>query len=238
MQRKILVIMVTRLRPLKALHCYEAWRNNSEQLPNNAGGVHSDFMLAYDDDDESYDPRNFPAAMISRMTAARVIPALNMRAMQYCDAYSSIMHFGDDQWIRTKDWDKMMLDKMDAIGGQGVLYPDDLLQREHLATAACISSEIIKALGYFGLPCVKHMYAEGAWMMVGRAIGKLVYMPNIIIEHMHYQNGKAVMDAQYQRANAMYTEDCHAATTWRQCGQAEQDLARVKNHLASIGWKG
>ena len=51
-------------------------------------------------------------------------------------------------------------------------------------------------------PGMIHLYFDNFWLDFGRAMGKITYLPDVIIEHMHPAVGKAVLDAGYQEVNA------------------------------------
>ena len=230
-KKKILVCLVTRHRPIRAVEAYDAWWKNSSHV---AGEEASDFMVAYDDDDESYHQSMFPAAIMSKMKPAHLGPALNMRALLHCNDYVAICNIGDDHLIRTKDWDKKVLAKIDEIGGHGVLYGDDMVHGQGLATAPVMTCELIKALGWMALPNCNHMYIDNAWMDIARGIGKLVYMPEIVTEHLHPSVGKATMDAMYEKANTQYPHDHAGICEWRSTGGMAFDIEKVKRHLAGL----
>lgn len=234
-RRKILVCLVTRHRPERAIEAWKAWCQNSAiEAGSDYQRTFSDFMVAYDDDDVCYHQSMFPGAIMSKMRPAHLGPALNMRANLHSNDYIAICNIGDDHLIRTKNWDKLMIEKLESIGGHGVLYGNDLVHGEGLATAPVMSCELIKALGWMALPNCNHMYIDNAWMEIGRGIGKLVYMPEIVMEHMHPSVGKAEMDEMYSIANKQYDADHAGICAWKKTHSMQHDIERVKKHLAAL----
>lgn len=137
---------------------------------------------------------------------SRIGPILNGYAPQAAEDFDVIGFMGDDHLPGTERWDM-------AIAGAStpwtVVYGNDLLQGERLATAVFIGSGIIRTLGYFVPPGLKHLYFEHPWMAWGRALGTLRYLPDVVIEHLHFINGKAPADALYAEVNSgeMYAHD-------------------------------
>ena len=110
----------------------------------------------------------------------------------------------------------MMIDKIEQEGGLGIAYGNDLLQGDKLPTAAVLSANIIKVMGYIMPPELTHLRIDVAWRKLGVSIGKLFYMPEIIIEHLHPSANKAEWDEGYVRVNSeeMKLHDNKNYNTW------------------------
>lgn len=108
-------------------------------------------------------------------------------------------NMGDDHLPRTKDWDLRIIE---ALWGQsGVAYGDDLLQGENLPTAAFLTADLVRLLGFYAPPTLTHLMIDVFWLHLGRATF-LVYLPDVIIEHMHPANGKGEFDDGYAEWNS------------------------------------
>ena len=94
-----------------------------------------------------------------------------------------------------------MIDKIEKEGGQAIVYGNDLHQKEALATIPLIPASLINIVGYFAPPTLNHLHVDSVWDAIGRGIGKLFYMPEIIIEHLHPDAGKAERDETYIEVN-------------------------------------
>ena len=90
----------------------------------------------------------------------------------------------------------------------GLVYGNDLLQGEHLATAVGMTGNIVKALGGMTPPNMINLYLDNFWMKLGNDLGALRYLPNVVIEHLHPIAGKAEWDEGYRAVNA---EDVYSA---------------------------
>lgn len=136
---------------------------------------------------------------------------LNLIAKKYSDAYDYIAFMGDDHRIRTSEWDVRLVEAIKGVQ-YGIAYGNDLLQGENLPTAVLLNSSIVRKLGFMAPVQMKHLYLDNFWRDMGKAIDSLRYLDDVVIEHMHYLNGKAVEDAGYQEVNstAIATHDYNA----------------------------
>ena len=116
-------------------------------------------------------------------------------------AYGSI---GDDHVPRTVGWDYQILE---ALQTNHVVYPDDGFAHEFLATAFFVRGSIPRALGYVVPPSIQHMYADHFVMELGRGLGSLQYLPDVLVEHMHYLAHKSPQDALYDESEALMDKD-------------------------------
>ena len=194
---EVLLIVPTRSRPDKSLEFYDSFIENSSI---------TDLLYALDDDDCEY-PR-IDGVMYEVNPRMGMNGTLNYVATKYADQYDYIAFMGDDHRIRTKDWDK---DLVESISGfeNGVAYGNDLLQGSKLPTAVLMDARIVRKLGYMAPPKQRHLYLDDFWKTLGTALDTLRYNPGVIIEHLHFTNGKADSDALYQEVNApaLYEKD-------------------------------
>lgn len=113
---------------------------------------------------------------------------------------SMVAVLNDDHLPRSKGWHHALATALSGVG-TGIVYGDDLLRGEALCTAWAMTTDIIRATGRI-VPClVSHLFADNAVMALGRAADVLTYWPNVVIEHVHYTNGKAEKDEGYERVN-------------------------------------
>lgn len=131
----------------------------------------------------------------------------------------------DDNRFRTEGWD-VHIDQ--ALSKPGIAYGNDLYQGAGLPTSWFVSAEIVKALGWFALPTSDHMYLDNAWKTLGERLERLVYLPDVVIEHMHPVVGKGVWDETYSLSNTneRLTKDREAFENWVQKG-IDQDVRKV-----------
>ena len=107
---------------------------------------------------------------------------------------------GDDHRPRTVGWDKALAKVIDM--GADVAYGDDLFRGKNLATAGVIAGRIVRAFDGMAPDVLQHLYIDNFWMQVASDLKSLYYCSDVIIEHLHYINGKAPMDELYAAINA------------------------------------
>jgi len=193
-----LVILPTRSRPDSAAETVALLKENS---------VISDICVAIDEDQSELYPR-IDGVIYEVNPRLRMNGTLNLVANKYADKYETIYFLGDDHKPRTHGWDESLYEPIKARG-YGLAYGNDLLQKQNLATAVMMSTNIIRAIGYMAPPKLVHLYMDNFWMNLGQALQCINYKGDVIVEHMHYMAGKAAADEQYLDVNSdeMYKKD-------------------------------
>lgn len=203
----LLVIVPSRGRPHNIADLYVAW---SETTHRDAR-----LLVAVDADDpelpEYQRVCSLTGVELEVGPRLRLTGTLNKLATERAPHYRAIAFMGDDHRPRTVGWDSHITQTLDRLG-TGIVYGNDLLQGEKMATAVAMTSDIVSTLGYMAPPQMVHLCLDLVWVKWGRAIDRLVYLPETVIEHMHPAVGKAVSDAGYQEANSPeQTASDHAA---------------------------
>lgn len=138
----------------------------------------------------------------------------------------------DDHRFRTQGWDRQITKVLS--GTTGVAYGNDLLMGEWLPTAVFLSGNIPQALGWFALPDCKHMYLDNSWKDIGHGLNSLHYLPNVVIEHLHYSAGKSPIDDSYVRTYGHMELDKVAYERWRKDGGYAADIERINLYLRRL----
>lgn len=193
---RMLTIVPTRGRNDNAMRLFDAI---------NATADFTELIFAIDEDDvATYSDLIHATAGVNNVKvviAARMgmNGTLNHWATWMASDYDFICFMGDDHLPRTAGWDTKLAE---SIGSDaGIAYGNDLLQGENLPTAVVMSSVIIRALGFMSPPALKHLFLDNFWLAMGHALGNVNYLPDVIIEHLHYINGKADHDERYAAVN-------------------------------------
>lgn len=195
---RMLVIVPTRGRPENVVRL--------EQAIKDTRTTRADFLYVVDHDDPKAE--EYVRMGLNRLIVIherlRLGGTLNWAARKYADLYDAIGFMGDDHLPRTPFWDLRVLDALDVETGQAprVVYGNDLLQGANLPTAVFMHSRIIQALGYMVPPGMIHLYLDNFWKELGQSLNGLVYLPDVVIEHMHPVAGKADWDDRYAEVNA------------------------------------
>lgn len=224
---RMLVIVPTRGRPENVARL--------EQAIKDTDTTRADFLYVVDHDDP--EAGEYARMGLNRLTIIhdrlRLGGTLNWAARKYADLYDAIGFMGDDHLPRTEHWDLRILDALD-VGTHGrtprVVYGNDLLQGENLPTAVFLHSRIVTALGYMVPPGMVHLYLDNFWRELGQSLNGLVYLPDVVIEHMHPAAGKADWDDRYAEVNApaVDTSDKAKFLEYRDSGLFASALERVR----------
>lgn len=190
----------------------------------------AELLLITDDDDNSYvglNHKDYPQTTRPRMT---LTGKLNAVATEKAPHYKAIMFVGDDHVFLTKGWDTIMMAELEAMGGTGILYPDDK-RRNDVPEIWLTSADIIQALGHFAEPTCKHYYLDNTWADIGRHAGCLKLCADVVVEHRHYSTRNGYQyDELYQQTERLGSEDAQAYQAWRH-EKMDTDVAKVQKLL-------
>lgn len=134
----------------------------------------------------------------------------------------------DDFVYLTVVWDVKLMGNIEQNGGWGIAYGDDRIMGDVLPTTPVISGNIVRALGYLQLPSLKHLYGDRVWRALGRAIGRLYYDGNVIIQHEHPLDKKTPEDEMFKYTNSqqMYQMDQQSFNRWMKT-QVKSDISKI-----------
>lgn len=169
--------------------------------------------------------------VVTTVLGGYMAAALNEAAMTAVGdpAVDAVGFMGDDHRPRTGGWDTAYLGTLAEMGGAGIVYGDDGLQSEALPTQCAMSASIVRTLGWMCPPTLRHLWIDNFWLDLGRTAGCLRYLPDIVVEHMHPYNGKAEMDAGYERVNSTEMIDADRAAYERYAAEClARDAERVR----------
>ena len=234
----LLVIVPTRGRPESVAKVVECWTATNAWAHANLTFVadtddpkFADYQQAFDEVELPSRDERGPVRLVGADRWRPLVPKLNLAATTWAGDYFAVAFAGDDHRPRSNDWPRVMLDALREMG-TGVVYGDDLLQRERLCTAWAMTSDIVHALGRMVPANVDHMYCDNSVMELARAAGCLRYLPDVVIEHMHPLAGKAEADDGYRRVNSpqQFAMDEAKFRTWMADGLTD-DAAKVRGLL-------
>jgi hypothetical protein len=219
MTNDVLVIVPSRGRPENTLDFYKSFIETS---------TISDLCFGLDDDDVEYPRINGVTYEIN--PRLRMNGTLNLIANKYADQYKYIAFLGDDHRPRTQGWDQLLVDSIKDLNN-GIAYGNDLLAGADLPTAVLMDARIVKALGYMAPPSLIHLYMDNFWRDMGNELGSLRYLPDVILEHMHYSAGKSIPDFTYLEANAreMFQRDANSYQDYVRSGNFALDAEKLRN---------
>ena len=154
------------------------------------------------------------------------VPKVNLATSRHLDDAPVLMFLGDDHIPRTDDWDNEIVKSFTDLDGTGYVYPWGL-GRTDTPEVCAISVDIVKALGWFGLPGINHFYVDNVWADLGNGAECMIFRKDVILEHMHWTFGKGPVDHINHRAIVLTAQDEITYLHWRN-KQMAADIATVK----------
>lgn len=114
---------------------------------------------------------------------------------------------GDDVIFRTFGWDSIIRAKFKDIPDRiAYMYVDDGAFHGELGIHGFLHRNWIEVLGYVTAPIFIYNWAD-VWIdEIARIINRRIYVPEILVEHMHWIHSKGEIDAVYHKNQSMYDE--------------------------------
>jgi len=227
---ELIVLIPTRERPMNVARFLAA-------ASETVAGV-ADIVFVMDDDDPLGEETvqivaNARGKQLNcyTRTQARMLtgPKMNVAARAYWSTFPAIMFCGDDAVPRTRWWDAELLKSISHLGGTGYAYPNGL-GRTDIPEHVVISSDIVRALGWFSLPQLSHYYMDNAWGDLGFGAECITYRDDVVLEHMNPLYGKGPRDYVMKVVENHAQADHAAYGKWKSDGFAT-DLATVRSLL-------
>jgi hypothetical protein len=227
----LLVIVPSRGRPQNIARLALAWLSTATGR--------SELLVAVDDDDPELPAYRtalnaYPWIRRHIGPRLRLCGTLNEVAVAEAPNHRALAFLGDDHIPRSPGFDPRLVAALDRLG-TGIAYGNDLLQGEKMPTAVAMTSDIVQTLGYMAAPSMVHLCLDLVWLDWGRGIDRITYLNDVVIEHMHPANGKAVFDDRYAEVNSaeQIASDSAAYYAYRDGGHMDADLAKLRALIGS-----
>ena len=108
----------------------------------------------------------------------------------------------DDHFFVTPEWDKKLIEVVETKGrGWGLAAAEDYLtdwDKWPHPSGCVISGNIPRTLGYFIWDKIQHIGIDDYLQYLMQGIGGLFHVPEVVIEHRHWINGKRFLDENYK----------------------------------------
>lgn len=225
MARDLLIITPSRGRPDRLWEMLDAVFATAEASTHVAVALDEDDAASYVLLKAAY---GADRRVLWRQGARRTLAGWTNALAAMCGGgYRAFASLGDDHVPRTQGWDRLLLDAIDRMGGTGIAFGDDGIMHERLPTAPVISANIVHALGWMCEPSLRHMFVDNVWGDLGREAGRLAYVPEVVIEHVHWSAGKVAPDQVYAETEAQKEPDRALYEKWK-AERMAADAAKVR----------
>jgi hypothetical protein len=186
----------TRGRPQNVRRFIESIRSTSDNFND------LEILFYVDDDDDSF-PDDVLSFNIRKITGKRVWITLAHNILYSNSKGEIILYIGDDAVFKTTGWDSLVKKTFDLCEDKILLVyaNDNGWYGSKLATQGFVHKKWVEALGYFAFP--GRTSSMDRWFdEVAKKLNRATYLESIVIEHVHYRQGKASaeFDKTYQEA--------------------------------------
>lgn len=145
--------------------------------------------------------------------------------------YFTVSGIDDDCRVTTDGWDLYLSLPLKAKG-YGVSWGNDTIQNGRVPTKWTMTTNIIEALGFICPPGLIHLFVDDFLARLGQELNSAHYAPDVMMEHHHWINNKAPMDATYVESASRETwEHDERVFAEYMTGQFHDDILRVKKAL-------
>jgi hypothetical protein len=140
-----------------------------------------------------------------------------------------LMMCGDDIVFRTNGWDVRVAETFEQVPDRiALVFGNDLIQHERHATHPFIHRRWYEAVGYLtpnGFSCD---WCDTWLNEVAVALGRRIYLPDVITEHMHPVAGKARLDESHRERLARGRRDNVRALYESREAERAVDIEKLK----------
>lgn len=103
----------------------------------------------------------------------------------FCSKYPEYRYYqevNDDHIYHTLGWDEILTSTIENFGkGWGMAFPNNTINKNPSATM--VSGNIVKTLGWFFIPELRHSSTDCSIATIGNGIKRLFYAEDAVIEH-------------------------------------------------------
>ena len=145
-----------------------------------------------------------------------------------------LMHAGDDITFNTPGWDVRVREEFAKLPDKiGLVFGDDLSTNfPDLATHGFLHRRWVETVGYF-LPPLFSSDWNDVWISeVAKQVGRMVPMPDVVIEHHHHSFGKAEYDQTHREREQRGQEDDVVGLFKRTARDRAKDAQKLRKVMA------
>lgn len=193
----ITILLPTKKRPNNVIRFVD----NVLATANNPQDIEICYYLD-DDDSISISGINYSAEHINTQA---IQGNLKLGSQMYNELYriasgEIFMIAADDIIFRNKNWDSFVVDAFNKQEDKIIhVYGEDGYQHGRIGTHGFLHNNWIEVLGYVLPPKLSFVYADEWITELAKRVDRNVYIPELLIEHLHPAVGKAQLDETYQQ---------------------------------------
>lgn len=183
-----MLILPTKGRPLSLKRFVRLYNETSATLP-----IHVVFDAA---DAGQYNDIETPAHWKRVSVAAGT--SLGGIFTKLFQKYPNEPYYGmvaDDVVPETSGWDVIMAELCQP---DKIVWGRDDIQNEKLPVHPFIGGDLVRKLGWWSAPGLKHWFVDNVWKNLAGALDCGLYLPQVKMTHLHPVNGRAGMDKTYR----------------------------------------
>ena len=109
-----------------------------------------------------------------------------------------LLYSSDDQFYKDDEWDQRLEEEivkhLDLIF---CIWFNDAWESDNFCTFPIVSRRWVDILGYFMFPFFEHFFSDTWVWMLAKSIDRAIYIPDVMVEHMHWKLGKSEKDKTY-----------------------------------------
>ncbi len=183
-----MIVLPTKNRPLSLKRFVRAYQETSATLP-----IH----VIFDADDTLYyndveTPDHWKRVSVPSGTPLGGIFDLVFKKYPNEPYYGMV---ADDVLPETSGWDVIMAELCQP---NKIVWGCDDLQNERLPVHPFIGGDLVRKLGWWSAPGLKHWFVDNVWKNLADSLNCGIYLPQVKMTHLHWINGRSSLDRTYR----------------------------------------
>jgi hypothetical protein len=222
----ISLLLPTRGRPTLLQRLFESLATTTADLSA------LEIVLYVDEDDAETQQISHPSLSLLKLIEPPGQKMGNMnRACYEASRGRHVMLMNDDVVFRTKEWDARVLQAFARFSDDiALVYGNDLHQQKGVPTFPIISRRVCELIGGICPRDYLNVYIDVHLHDIFKKLARLghdrlVYLDDVIFEHMHHEVGKSVIDSTYVKKNERADDFVYISLDGERRSQAQR-LAR------------
>jgi hypothetical protein len=134
----------------------------------------------------------------------------------------------DDLILRTLHWDLALIK---AAVPNKISYANSIHENENLICHPCVGGNLVRAVGFFGLPEVQHFGTDTVWEKIHHEFNMDGRLNDVIIEHAHFVYNQSSLDVTYKESQALKDIDKKRFRNWKK-QNFNLLIEKIKNEFA------